>query len=126
MPRGPEPVDRGREPLAYHARSKSDNLDHGSRRAHDEVRPRAARRYSSMSQNSFPSGSLNIAYVPQSSVVVGVVNSTPARLRARSSILTSFATKEIPEFPGSKGWRPSHRWNAMFSFFGATVIQWPW
>src|SRR3989304_6233958 len=97
-----------------------------------EVRPSrrasgtcSADAYSWIIQNSFPSGSENIMYVPQSSFFVGEVIFTPFDRSAFSSLFTSLLISEKPVFPGSSGQNSSHRWKTTGDPFGATVTQCP-
>lgn len=81
-----------------------------------------ASRYSSMTQNSFPSGSANMNVVPQSSFVIGCVIRTPFFRSRASSFAMFFVAKRNPVFPFS-GRASGQRWSRMLEPFGATVYQ---
>src|SRR2546425_148962 len=82
------------------------------------------RAHASLIQNSFPSGSANIANAPHDSLCAGFVNRTPFASRALASAITSFARNPIPVFPFSRGF-VSQRWISVSDPFAATVTQCP-
>src|SRR5439155_3230985 len=81
-------------------------------------------RQASLIQNSFPSGSANIANAPEDVFCAGFVNRTPFASRAFASAITSVARNPIPVFPFSRGF-VSQRWSSVPESFAATVTQCP-
>src|SRR2546427_4698880 len=78
---------------------------------------------SSLTWNSFPSGSANQKIVPHSSFLTGRVSLTPFLRSRASSFLASFVEKRYPVFPFS-GRESGQRWRRTFEPRGPTVTQW--
>src|SRR2546427_2165679 len=77
---------------------------------------------SSLTWNSFPSGSANQKIVPHSSFLTGRAILTPFLRSRASSFLASFVEKRYPVFPFS-GRESGQRWRRTFEPRGPTVTQ---